>query len=184
MNVVVLLSGGIDSMACVEFYLQQGYKVEGLFFDYGQPAIKAEKNAANRIATYYGLQLRAISIPHLHSNKFGEISGRNAVFAMFALGVNGYGTYKIAIGIHAGTSYSDCSVAFVERINSLYDLYTNGTVILEAPFVRWTKEQIISYCNDLSLPLELTFSCEFGSEKPCGECMSCLDRKVWLNEQY
>ena len=56
MNVIVLLSGGIDSMACVEFYLKQGYSVEGLFFDYGQPALKAESVAANRIATHYGIK--------------------------------------------------------------------------------------------------------------------------------
>lgn len=184
MNVIVLLSGGIESMACVEFYLEQGYTVEGLFFDYGQPAVKAESVAANKIATHYGIQLRTIHIPKLCSNSLGEIYGRNAIFAMCALGVNGYGAYKIAIGIHAGTSYSDCSVSFVDRINRLYDLYANGTIILEAPFVEWTKDQIISYCVNLSLPLELTYSCEFSSEKPCGKCKSCLDRKVWLNEQY
>ena len=33
MNVIVLLSGGIDSMACVEFYMEQGDAVEGLFFE-------------------------------------------------------------------------------------------------------------------------------------------------------
>ena len=184
MNVIVLLSGGIDSMACVGFYLEQGYTVEGLFFGYGQPAVKAESIAANKIATYYGIQLHTIQIPQLRSNNSGEIYGRNAIFAMCALGVSGYGMYKIAIGIHAGTNYADCSVSFVDRINRLYDLYANGTVILEAPFVEWTKDQIISYCVDLALPLELTYSCEFGSEKPCGECKSCLDRKVWLNEQY
>ena len=184
MNVIVLLSGGIDSMACVEFYLEQGYTVEGLFFDYGQSAVKAESEAANKIATHYGIQLGTIQIPKLCSNSLGEIYGRNAIFAMCALGVNGYGAYKIAIGIHAGTSYSDCSVNFVDRINRLYDLYANGTIILEAPFVEWTKDQIISYCVNLSLPLELTYSCESSSEKPCGKCKSCLDRKVWLNEQY
>lgn len=184
MNVIVLLSGGIDSMACVEFYLEQGYTVEGVFFDYGQPAVKAERVAAKRIATHYGIKLRIIQLPQLCSNDRGEIYGRNAIFAMCALGINGYGTYKIAIGIHTGTSYSDCSSGFVDRINHLYDLYVNGMVILEAPFVEWTKEQIISYCIDLALPLDLTYSCEFGNEKPCGKCKSCLDRKVWLNEQY
>ena len=118
-------------MACVEFYLEQVYTVEGLFFDYGQPAVKAESVAANKIATHYGIQLRTIQIPKLCSNSLGEIYGRNAIFAMCALGVNGYGTYKIAIGIHAGTSYSDCSVSFVDQMNRLYDLYANGTIILE-----------------------------------------------------
>jgi len=182
MNSIVLLSGGIDSMACVKFYLTQGYDVEGLFFDYGQPALIAERIAAGKIAEYYGIPFRIAQIPHLHSDPLGEIYGRNAVLSICALGLYGYGTYKIAMGLHAGTNYSDCTIGFVDRINCIYDLYANGTVILEAPFIEWSKGQVISYCNDWSLPLDLTFSCEYSGEKPCGKCKSCLDRKVWLNE--
>ena len=184
MKVVVLLSGGIDSMACVKFYLAQGYEVEGIFFEYEQPTVNLERAAANKIAEHYGIKLRTVQIPRMQSNASGEIYGRNAVLAMTALSLYGYGTYKIAIGIHSGTQYPDCSGAFVDSVNRLYDIYANGTVVLEAPFVSWVKAQVIAYCKNLSLPLELTYSCEVGTTHPCGKCNSCLDRKVWLNEQY
>lgn len=180
MKVVVLLSGGIDSMACVNFYLTQGYEVEGIFFKYKQPAVASEQNAAMRIAEHYGIQLRIIDLPQLKKDASGEIHGRNALFALSTLGIYGYGTYKIALGIHTGTQYPDCSIAFVKRVNLLCDIYTNGTIILEAPFVDWTKEQIIMYCKEQHLPLGFTYSCEVSESKPCGKCNSCLDRKEWL----
>ena len=38
MKAFILLSGGIDSMACVNFYKALNYEVECIFCDYGQPA--------------------------------------------------------------------------------------------------------------------------------------------------
>lgn len=169
-------------MACVKFYLAQGYEVEGIFFEYEQPSVNSEHAAATKIAEYYGIQLRIVQLPHLQADASGEIHGRNAIFALCALGIYGYGAYKIAIGIHSGTQYPDCSIGFVDRVNRLYDIYANGTVALEAPFAYWTKEQIIVYCKEHFLPIELTYSCEMGFIKPCGKCNSCLDRKAWLNE--
>ena len=43
-NVIVLLSGGIDSTACVNYYLSQKLKLLGLFIDYGQYVVKGEKD--------------------------------------------------------------------------------------------------------------------------------------------
>ena len=40
-NVLVLLSGGIDS-TCIHYYQNLGYNVKGLFIDYGQPAANQE----------------------------------------------------------------------------------------------------------------------------------------------
>ena len=60
MRVVILLSGGIDSMACVNFYLQQGYDVECIFCNYGQPGAVSELIAASKIAEHYQVPLRII----------------------------------------------------------------------------------------------------------------------------
>ena len=53
MKAIVLLSGGLDSMACVHFYLKMGYEVSALFCDYGQPAAPQEREAAICIANYF-----------------------------------------------------------------------------------------------------------------------------------
>ena len=101
-----------------------------------------------------------------------------------ALFYYGIGEYKIVLGIHDGTMYNDCSEHFVSENNRVVDCYANGTVIVEAPFIQWYKKDIIKYVIEKGLPIELTYSCERGCFPPCGECLSCGDRKEFLNESY
>lgn len=183
MQAVVLLSGGIDSMACVNFYLQQGYNVECIFCDYGQPGAVPEYAAASVIAEFYGVPLHTVETTNIVIPKNGEICGRNALLVQQALCYKGYGTYKIVLGIHDGTGYADCSQLFVDQMNRLIDCYANGKIILETPFLNWHKPEIITYCLEASLPIQSTYSCESGTLPPCGNCLSCLDRKELLNER-
>jgi 7-cyano-7-deazaguanine synthase len=178
MKVVVLFSGGIDSMAVAHFYQQAGYDIVTMFFDYGQMAKNAECFHADKVANYMGLCFKPYKSVDLSIISDGEIAGRNALLVLQAFAIQKYGIYKIALGIHDGTDYPDCSMLFVEKINALLDLYTGGTVICEAPFVKFCKHEIIEYAKQNSLPIELTYSCEKGVMPPCGECLSCLDRKV------
>jgi len=46
-EVLVLLSGGIDSAACVAFFQNRGNGVGGMFVDYGQISAAREKKAAS-----------------------------------------------------------------------------------------------------------------------------------------
>ena len=55
----ILLSGGIDSSACVAFYLQQGFQVECFHLSFGQAASAPEHAAAERVARHYGCRLRS-----------------------------------------------------------------------------------------------------------------------------
>ena len=182
MKAFILLSGGIDSMACVNFYLKLGYEIECIFCDYGQPAAMPERQAAERVAKFYNIQLHIIEFKNIEIPKAGEICGRNALLVWLAFCKIGFGTYKIVLGIHDGTKYVDCSSRFVEATNSVFDCYTNGTVILEAPFQNWHKADIVAYCKENQLPHSFTYSCETGKVPPCGQCLSCLDRKEFLNE--
>lgn len=182
MKAFILLSGGIDSMACLNFYKNQGYDVECIFCDYGQPAAIFEKQSSQKIAEHYRIPYKNIEIKNIDVPKSGEICGRNALLIWTAFCQIGFGTYKIVLGIHSGTNYSDCSLPFVNAVNRIFDIYTGGTVILEAPFISWGKNEIIAYCRENSLPLNYTYSCETGTSPPCGKCLSCLDRKELLNE--
>lgn len=61
MKAFILLSGGIDSMACVNFYKALNYEVECIFCDYGQPASISEKQASQ----IKRVQLRDFIIPEI-----------------------------------------------------------------------------------------------------------------------
>ena len=163
------------------FYKALNYEVECIFCDYGQPASISEKQASQIIAAYYSVPYETIEVKNINIPKLGEICGRNALLIWAAFCKIGFGSYKIVLGIHAGTEYPDCSPQFIDATNRLFDVYTNGTVIAEAPFINWKKADIVAYCRANSLPYHYTYSCEVGSVPPCGRCLSCLDRKELLN---
>ena len=177
-HALVLLSGGLDSMACIYYYINQGFDVKASFIDYGQKAEKNEYLSASAISSYFGVSLEKLSFKSLNKFGLGEHKGRNA-FLIFAAILSNPGVEGlISMGIHATTNYYDCSELFEKEINRLLCGYFDGTVIFSAPFIKWSKKMIYMYCKENCLPIDLTYSCEEGNDIPCGECCSCLDRRA------
>ena len=172
----VLLSGGIDSSACVDFLLRRGFDVSGLFIDYGQPAKKPEKTSSNLISEHYKIPLKTSHLISKVKFKIGEIPGRNAFLIFSSLMLSELDSGLLAIGIHSGLPYYDCSKVFFEKISAIVAEYSSGQIRLIAPFLDWGKIDIYKYCVDKGVPLDLTYSCEKGSIPPCGKCSSCKDR--------
>jgi 7-cyano-7-deazaguanine synthase in queuosine biosynthesis len=52
----VLLSGGVDSALVASLLCREGWSVQALWVDYGQPAAAAERAASRAIARQYGLE--------------------------------------------------------------------------------------------------------------------------------
>lgn len=175
---VVLMSGGLDSTACASYYMDLGFEVKGLFIDYGQLAAKSERNSVSRIARHYGITLDQVSFVSPTNFGIGEIRGRNAFFIMTALLT--YPTLRgiLSLGIHSGVSYYDCSEAFLKDVQTVVDGYTSGEVMLNLPFLKWDKSQIWTYCTGKNVPVDLTYSCQAGTDPPCGGCPSCKDREA------
>lgn len=174
-DVVVLLSGGLDSTACLYFYREQRRSVSALFVDFGQPARERERWAAEAISLHTETPLVTARIDGIPEIAGRETPGRNTLLVSTALMVVPPETRSVALGIHAGTPYPDCTPDFVQRMNALLDLATDGRVVLAAPFVHWSKVDIWDFLESHSAPTELTWSCEYGRETPCGTCPTCLD---------
>ncbi|KOY81874.1 7-cyano-7-deazaguanine synthase [Lysinibacillus macroides] len=181
-SVLVLASGGIDSTALIEYYASKKYKVSALFFDYGQISRTKELQAVRKVCSYYGIKLEEAQLGFTLKNTSGEFIGRNALFITSAFNFLPNNYSKISIGIHSGTPYYDCSKTFVEDFQRIVDGYFEGTVLIDVPFVEFTKGQIIEYCLQENVPINLTYSCENGYEKNCGKCLSCLDRREFLGK--
>lgn len=177
-RVLVLASGGLDSTACIEYYSnRKNTLVEALFINYGQPALVEETKAVRAICQHYEINLKEVLISS--SKKFGAgfVQGRNALLLNAALMFFEESTGIISIGIHAGTNYADCSQNFTVQMQHLFDLYTNGKIFIDAPFLSCSKAEIWSFCKQRNIPIHLTYSCEKGGE-PCGKCLSCMDLEV------
>jgi 7-cyano-7-deazaguanine synthase len=177
-HATVLLSGGLDSIACAHFLQRRGLEVRGLFIDYGQAAASREATASTALAECLAIPIEACALSNPHHLSAGELLGRNAMLIFNALFLIQAETDLLALGLHAGVPYFDCSETFVASAGRLLLELTDGRVSLIAPFIAWTKKDVFDYFRTTGLPLALTYSCETGIDPVCGTCASCRDRKA------
>lgn len=76
----------------------------------------------------------------------------------------------------ANDAYPDCSLNFIESMNSAIEIGTYNQCHIKSPFVDKTKQDIVELGFELSAPFALTTSCYNGREKACGKCATCIDR--------
>lgn len=177
-HVTVLMSGGIDSTACAAFLIDQGLEVSAVFVNYGQAAADFERMAVQSVATALKIEVQELALTGAAPFGAGELVGRNAFLIFSAMFATRARSSQIALGLHAGTAYYDCSPAFIETINRAVVEHTDNTVRVVAPFIEWTKRDVYDYFVQAGLPIELTYSCESGGTPTCGRCASCQDRKA------
>ena len=173
--VFVLLSGGIDSTACVAFFASQGFSVSAVFVDYGQAARLKEMSAASAVASHFGIPLSKISCTGVRKKADGMIPGRNAFLISVASMEFDSSCGMLSLGVHSGTDYWDCSPEFANLMQTMLDGYSDGRIRLNFPFMTWTKRDVWDFALTRNAPLNLTYSCELGLDQPCGRCQTCGD---------
>lgn len=72
--------------------------------------------------------------------------------------------------------YWDCTLEFVEQINEVLRLNRRTAVLVKAPFVGMTKEEVLRVGTEYGVDYANTWTCYRGGETPCGECPSCAER--------
>ncbi len=106
---------------------------------------------------------------------------RNGLFLSSAASIAlSKGCSVIYYGAHsddaAGNAYPDCSDAFNQAMGQAVYIGSGNQLTIEAPFVTWTKAEVVKKGLEIGVPYELTWSCYEGGEKPCGKCGTCIDR--------
>lgn len=202
---VVLLSGGLDSATTAAIAIADGYEAIALSFRYGQRH-QQEITAATKIAKSLGIQEHFISDvnlsewggssltdPKIHLPQDGVqpniipstyVPGRNTVFIAIALSLaEAKNAAAIYLGINAVdySNYPDCRPEYLAAYQKLASLASKvgiegKPIELIAPLVKDSKLDIVSRAISLGVPIESTWSCYQGGEKPCGLCDSCRIR--------
>jgi 7-cyano-7-deazaguanine synthase len=157
MNILILFSGGIDSTACLNYFLKRNDKICLLYFNYGQPNEQIERKAAIDVASFYNLKLNTINIDGCSVSE-GMIPGRNAFLLSLSLLKVPFESGGIAIGLHDHAIYSDCSELFLNLMQNIFDIYHDGRIKILSPFIHWDKSDIITYAKLEKIPLELVYS--------------------------
>ena len=202
---IALLSGGLDSATAAALALEQGSRVIGLSFDYGQRH-RRELDAAAAVAQQLGLAEHhciavnlaswggsaltdaSISIPSEGVQEGGipttYVPGRNTVFIAIGLSLaEARGAERLVLGVNAVdySGYPDCRPDYLATFQELADLASkigregHGTQ-LWSPLVHWSKTRIVEEALRLNVPIEATWSCYSGGTHPCGVCDSCRIR--------
>jgi 7-cyano-7-deazaguanine synthase len=201
---LVILSGGLDSTVCMGVAEHAGGRIVALTFDYGQRH-RVELDHAAAVARHYGaepLVVRldasawggsALTDPSVDVPDADAASGqipvtyvpaRNLIFLSVAMGVaEARDADELYLGINAldYSGYPDCRPEFVASFAATAALATKRgvegrPVEVRTPLVDLTKAAIVRLGLDLGAPLDLTWSCYRGGQRPCGTCDSCVLR--------
>lgn len=202
MSTVVVCSGGLDSVTLAYLVGREGALSRLVSFDYGQRH-KKELGFAAATAGDLGVRHDTIDIsaiaPFLSGSAltddvevpdghYGEenmqttiVPNRNAIFLAIAYGLAASDKATVvAAAFHAGDHfiYPDCRPAFVDAFRAMQNCALEGAweIDLQAPFVDWSKADIVAQGAALGVPFEKSWSCYKGGVRHCGRCGTCVER--------
>jgi len=201
-NSLVLLSGGLDSVATLLLETLHGAdEVEAVFFRYGQPMMEREYASARRACEELGVALHMRNLePVFHAFRAGLmvspesgrdasgkdtafLPGRNSVLLstaaamadqMWPLGA------RILVGFNRGDAagFPDCRGEFCRLLEEALQAGGSRARIM-APWLTHSKRQIVEWvrreCPTRMDLLEQSWSCYSGTG-PCRVCTACVIR--------
>ena len=194
MKSIILLSGGLDSLACLAM-TREKYNCElAITFDYGQKALDKEIEASKKICEFYNVEHKIIKldflkeitqtalvsdkeVPQDYDMKAVWVPNRNGLFLNIAGSyADSYEYNYIIIGANKeeGKTFPDNTLEFAKRVEAEFEFSTLIQPKILIPLIEMDKEEIVKTVIDLKAPLELVHSCYLGGDKNCGKCESCL----------
>lgn len=176
-KIIHLMSGGLDSTACLRMLLDEGHDVHCLLVDYEQPHVK-ELIYAERTCEQWGVKKTIRRI-----GKLGGLTDANWIvpvrnLTLVSLAANlavqaGAGTVTIGCNRDDESAFPDCRLAFIQLCNTLLTTIETDVEVC-APFLDWPKWKIASLAKDMGIGSDHVWACYRGGEVPCGNCPACL----------
>ena len=197
----LLLSGGLDSTTLAVWVQRHhpGETVKAFTFLYGQKHA-VELEAARTVATALDLEYHVLELTPIRGSALTDadkqlpegrdlstlagvapsyVPARNLLFlANMASLQDAFGPGTLWLGVHHDdhTGYPDCRPEFVQAADQAVRFGTQYGLRVEAPFVHWSKAEVVSWGLDHGVPYEMTHSCYQGLRPACGVCDTCQAR--------
>ena len=202
MDVVVLCSGGMDSVTALYWARKHHQVAAVLSFDYGAKHNHREIPFAAGHADR--LKLRHVIVPldfigrHFKSDllktggavpeghyadenmKRTVVPFRNGIMLAVAGGfAESTGARGLVIAAHGGDHaiYPDCREEFMTGMAAALKAGTYAQVDLLRPFISLNKAQIAAEGARLGVDFARTWSCYVGGANHCGKCGTCVERR-------
>lgn len=200
MKIIVILSGGLDSVTMLHDLHAKGHELRAVSFDYGQRHAKELIFAQNHthrlkiphevidmgfISTLLNNSALTgdIDVPDGHyedeNMKVTVVPNRNMIMASIAVGVAVNHDFEaIALGVHSGDHaiYPDCRPEFIKALNDVSMIANYKPVEVLAPYIHYSKSEILQLGIALGIDYSSTWTCYKGGDKACGTCGSCRER--------
>jgi 7-cyano-7-deazaguanine synthase len=201
-KVVVLLSGGMDSVTALYQAAKDYEVVATLSFHYGSKHNDKELPMAKWHADKLGVSHLVIPLAFIGEQfasdllaKGGEIPKghyeeqtmkktvvpfRNGIMLSIAGGLaESKEAEGLVIAAHAGDHaiYPDCREDFMKAMADAIRLGTYAEVEVLRPFIAMTKADIAQRGADIGVDYAQTWSCYVGGDNHCGECGTCVERR-------
>jgi 7-cyano-7-deazaguanine synthase len=198
---VVLLSGGLDSTVNTALAVGDGGVRLAITCDYGQRAAVREIRSAQAVCRHYSIEHRLLSIPWLgelaatpltrrdmplpsaavEGFEAAEarvwIPNRNGILLnMGAACAEALGADRVVAGFNAeeAVTFPDNSAGFVAASNKAFEFSCRGGVRAFSYTLHLDKKEILLLAKRHDVPIQLSWWCYGGEERPCGRCTSCL----------
>ena len=201
-SVVVLVSGGMDSVTAL-YEAAAAYRVAaGLSFHYGSKHNDREIPFAARHCAALGVRHEVVvldfvdrlfksdllrsggAIPEGHyedaTMRQTVVPFRNGIMLAVAAGfAESLGAQGVVIAAHAGDHaiYPDCREEFLACMGDAIRAGTYARLRVIRPFIGMTKAQIAQRGHELGVDFARTWSCYKGGELHCGRCGTCVERR-------
>lgn len=189
-DLIVLLSGGLDSTTLAASALKVGRLRACLCARYGQPNMEAEMGASRRWCEAHGVERVVVDSPlaglgrmHLGVGEAGPrvLPGRNLALIAHAVQYAAtVGAAEVQIGACADdhADYPDCRPEFVAAADTLAQTYG---VRVTAPYLYLRKPDIVGIARGLGVDIGATWSCYEPRSvglgfRACGKCNACVLR--------
>lgn len=186
-TIILLCSGGLDSVTGLYDLKKQGHFVSCVGIDYGQRHVQ-ELEMARYHCHRLGVVFTRITIEPLRGSTLTDGSGgivvpnRNAVFLSIAVNIAiaaGADTVAYFCNKDDEAAFPDCRMAFVQTFNNML-VTAEIQVEVCAPYIQKSKTCIACLARTLDVEVDQTWSCYSGGKAPCGECDACKKRELAL----
>jgi 7-cyano-7-deazaguanine synthase len=202
MNVVVLCSGGMDSVTALYWATREHAVAAVVSFDYGSKHNPRELPFAAEHAKKLNVRHEVISlrfmdrlfasdllasggeIPEGHyeaaNMKQTVVPFRNAIMLSIATGfAESIGAEALVIAAHGGDHaiYPDCREDFMRVMGDAMRSGTYAGIQLLRPFIAMDKGRIAGEGLRFGVDFARTWSCYKGGAIHCGKCGTCVERR-------
>lgn len=200
-KVILLVSGGMDSI-CALYDAHKHYDVVlGVSYDYGakhnhkeipfakyhcdQLKIEHIKISLDFMNQYFESTLlkNGGEIPEGHyqdlNMKQTVVPFRNGIMLSIAAGLaESRQAQGLVIAAHSGDHaiYPDCREDFLKSMSEAINYGTYENIEVLRPFISFDKSQIGLRGKELGIDFSKTWSCYKGGETHCGKCGTCVER--------